>query len=103
MPIYLKIIIFLCAEVFIIVLGGVLGVWLTAHSVPASGGTPAGDLGMLAVGVASMSVAGMVGGVGLVIFWSVLALRQEAAVREIGEAKSSALEARDVWPPPPNH
>jgi len=102
MPTYLKFALSLCAEVFLIILGGTLGVWLVARSIPADGGAPGDGIGVFMFGLAGMFIAGMIGIVALAIFWSVLAMRREAAARETGEAKSSAPEAEGVWPPPPS-
>ena len=102
MPTYLKFTISFCAEVSLILLGGVAGAWLVMRDIPTGeGGGPGDGIGIILSSGLVMIVAGIIGVVGLVIFWSVLAMRQEAAARETGGAKSSAPEAEGTWPPPP--
>ncbi len=56
---------------------------------------------MVLFGEVGMTAAGMVGIVGLTVFWSVLAARREASAGQTTGADSAALGAEGVWPPPP--
>ena len=101
MPTYLKIIITLCVEMFLIVTGGAVGAWLPVRNIPAGEGRPGNSIGMFIFGMTGMIVAGMVGVVILVIFWSGLAMRCEAAGRKIGDINPAVPQAEGVWPPSP--
>jgi len=101
MPNYLKIIISFCIEVFIVVIGGAVGAWLPVRNIPEGGGGPGDGIGMFIFGTLGMVVAGMVGIVVLVIFWSVLAMRNETTGKKRGDLASVVPQAEGVWPPPP--
>ena len=103
MPTFLKTILSFCAKVLLIVIGGVVGIWLFARDLPVDGGGLGDGIGMLLFGAIGMIIAGMVGIVGLVIFWSVLAARNEAAGQKTNDTNSAIAQAEGVWPPPPKH
>ena len=61
-------------------------------------GGPGDGIGIILFGGLGMLVAGIIGVVVLVIFWSVLVMRREAA-RETGKAKSYAPKPKEFGRP----